>query len=479
MMQKKFYGNLILLVLLNVLIKPFYIFAIDAQVQNTVGSEQYGIYFSLLNFSFLFNMFLDIGITNYNTKNIAQHPNTVSKYIGSILGIKAILGVTYFMITVGTALILGYNNFEIHLLVMLVINQFLSGLLLYLRSNFAGLHLFKIDAVLSVLDRLLLIIICSVLLYSSFITSPFKIEWFIYAQTVTYGLTVIIAFILSLVKIGRIRLSVKRLFSRVLLRQSAPYALLILLMMLYTRMDAVMLERILPDGKEQAGIYAQGFRLLDAINMFAFLVAGLLLPIFARQIKKRESVVEILQASGLLLVGVSMMVAISAAFSSESLMDLIYHQEVSASSDAFSWIILSFIPISAGYAFGSLLTANGSMRILNQMALFGILINVIANFILIPLYKAEGAAMATFFTQIGTALAQVFIVLKVFQLKIHIPHTIKLLLFSLIMILIGFLSKDYTFGAWKFVILALIGTFFLFILKIINLKEITQLLLKK
>jgi len=479
MMQKKFYGNLILLVLLNVLIKPFYIFAIDAQVQNTVGSEQYGIYFSLLNFSFLFNMFLDIGITNYNTKNIAQHPNTVSKYIGSILGIKAILGLVYFSITVGTALILGYNNFEMHLLVMLVLNQFLSGLIFYFRSNFAGLHLFKIDALLSVLDRLLLIIICSVLLYSSFISSPFQIEWFVYAQTVTYGITVLIALALSIVKIGKIQFSIKRLFSRALLRQSTPYALLILLMMLYTRMDAVMLERLLPDGKEQAGIYAQGFRLLDAINMFAFLVAGLLLPIFARQIKKRESVVSILQTSGLLLVGVSLMVGISAAFSSESLMSLIYHQEISASSTAFSWIILSFIPISTGYVFGSLLTANGSMRVLNQMALFGILINVLANFILIPIYKAEGAAMATFFTQIGTALAQVFIVLKVFQLKIHLSHTFRLIIFSVIMILIGFLSTDYSFGAWRFIILAVFGTLTLFLLRIINLREIAQVLLKK
>jgi O-antigen/teichoic acid export membrane protein len=478
-MQRKFYGNLILLVLLNVLIKPFYIFAIDAQVQNTVGPEQYGIYFSLLNFSFLFNMFLDIGITNYNTKNIAQHPNTVSKYIGPIIGIKAVLGVFYFTVTVGAALILGYNNFEIHLLVMLVLNQFLSGLLLYLRSNFAGLHLFKIDAILSVLDRLLLIIICSILLYSSFITSPFQIEWFIYAQTVTYGLTVLIALLLSVVKIGKIRFTIKPLFSRALLRQSTPYALLILLMMLYTRMDAVMLERILPDGKEQAGIYAQGFRLLDAINMFAFLVAGLLLPIFARQIKQRESIIDVLQTSGLLLVGVSIMVGVSAAFSSESLMRLIYHQEIPASSIAFSWIILSFIPISTGYVFGTLLTANGSMRVLNKMALFGIVINLAANFILIPLYKAEGAAMATFFTQIGTALAQVFIVLKVFQLKVHINHTVKLLVFSAIMIFIGFFSKDYSFGAWRFIILSLTGTLFLFIFKIINLKEIRQLLLKK
>src|SRR5690554_7739935 len=79
-MQKKFLGNLLFIILLNVLIKPFYIFGIDVQVQNIVGSESYGMYFSLLNFSFLFNMFLDIGVTNYNTKNTVQHPTSLTKY---------------------------------------------------------------------------------------------------------------------------------------------------------------------------------------------------------------------------------------------------------------------------------------------------------------------------------------------------------------------------------------------------------------
>ena len=117
-MQKKFYGSLILIILLNVLVKPFYLFAIDAQVQNTVGSEAYGVYFSLLNFSFIFNILLDVGITNYNTKNIAQHPNTVAKYIGPILGLRLILALIYFSITIGSGLLLGYGNIEMKIYVV-------------------------------------------------------------------------------------------------------------------------------------------------------------------------------------------------------------------------------------------------------------------------------------------------------------------------------------------------------------------------
>ena len=68
-MQKKFVTNLGFLLLLNLLIKPFWLLGIDRAVQNTVGAESYGLYAALFNVSFLFNILLDVGITNYNNRN--------------------------------------------------------------------------------------------------------------------------------------------------------------------------------------------------------------------------------------------------------------------------------------------------------------------------------------------------------------------------------------------------------------------------
>jgi hypothetical protein len=53
-MQKKFLSNLILLVFLNLLVKPFWIF-VEINVQNATGTEQYGMYFALLNLSLIIN----------------------------------------------------------------------------------------------------------------------------------------------------------------------------------------------------------------------------------------------------------------------------------------------------------------------------------------------------------------------------------------------------------------------------------------
>jgi O-antigen/teichoic acid export membrane protein len=478
-MQKKFLGNLFFIILLNVLIKPFYIFGIDVQVQNIVGPESYGLYFTLLNFSFLFNMFLDIGVTNYNTKNTAQYPNALAKYIGSYLGLKLMLGILYVFITIGFALIAGYSDQEMYLLSFFVFNQVLAGLILYLRSNFAGLHLFKIDALLSILDRLLLILIAASLIYGNFTTQAFKIEWFIYAQTFAYATTLLVGLLLTWIKIGKIRLKTNKVFSIAILKKSTPFAILILLMMLYTRMDSVMIERMLPNGKEQAGIYAQGFRLLDAVNMFAFLVAGILFPVFSRLIKEKNSVKPILQMAGKLLTGIAIVVGIGLAINSELTISIIYKNNIENSSKVFVWLILSFIPLSLSHVFGTLLTANNNLRLLNKMAIVGIVLNIGLNFILIPIMEAEGAAIATIITQSVTALVQLALVMRVFKYSIHWPTIMRLTLLVVTYFFTATYLNNHYGEIWSLLSTILFGFALLFILKLFNIKDFLSLLKSK
>ena len=90
-MKRKFIWNLLLVVVLNILIKPFYILGVDAEVINRVGASVYGNYFALINFSFLLNIILDLGITNFNVKNIAQHHHLLDKHFSGIITLRFLL----------------------------------------------------------------------------------------------------------------------------------------------------------------------------------------------------------------------------------------------------------------------------------------------------------------------------------------------------------------------------------------------------
>lgn len=476
-MKKKFVTNLALLLFLNLLVKPFWILGIDRSIQNIVGAESYGFYFSLLNFSFLFNIILDVGINNFNNRNIAQNSRILSKHFSNLVVLKLYLAVLYFALCMATALVVGYDWGQIKLLFLLVFNQFLLSFILYLRSNLAGLHLFRTDSIISVLDRVVLISICGILLWGNVTEQAFQIEWLVYAQTASYISTAVITLFIVASKMEFIKLKTDRNFYIAILKQSFPFALLILLQSFYYRVDSVMLERILSDGKEQAGIYAQSFRILDAVSMFAFLFASLLLPIFSKMLKQKDEVKQLTKLSFLLLIIPSIILVIVSFFYDFEIMDLFYHYHVEESSTIYAILMTGFLGIASSYIFGTLLTANGNLKALNYMAAAGMIINIIMNAILIPLFKAKGAAIASCFTQIATAMAQIIIAKQIF--KFH-PN-IKLLFSTVILIAILFISgyiikssiENWIIGL---IFIPIIGIILTFVFRILRIRSIYEIL---
>jgi len=458
--KRKFITNLALLLLLNFLVKPFWVLGIDRTVQNVVGAEAYGFYFSLFSFSLLLNMILDIGITNFNSRNIARNQHLLSKYLSNIVSFKFLLAIIYFAVSIVTAWVLGYNPAQMKMLFFLIFNQFIASFILYFRSNLSGLHLFKTDSILSVLDRFLMILICGILLWGGLTSSPFRIEWFVYAQTAAYLLTAIVSFMINLTKADFFKPRFDLHDFLDILKQSYPFAILSLFMVFYYRVDGVMLERLLPDGKFQVGLYAQGYRILDAAAMVGFLFAGLLLPIFSRMIKQKENVESLTQISFLLLIVPTAIVSFSCIFYKSEIMDLLYKSHVDASADILAILMVGYAGISTSYIFGTLLTANGNLKEMNRLAGTSVLVNVVLNFVLIPKYFALGSAIASMITQLVTALVHVLMVYRKLAFSFNGRLIVRLLIFFAVLIPLGLLIKNFPFpwyiGALLFVLTGLL-----------------------
>ncbi len=452
-MQKKFLSNLVWMVFFNLLIKPYAIFGIDAEVQNRVGTEEYGLYFTLLNFSYLFNIFLDLGITNYNTRYVAQHPNLVRRYIGNILSLRLVLFVVYVVLSIGLAFVLGYNAKQFWFVYVLIFNQFLVSILLYFRSCFAGLLLFKWDIFLSILDRILLIGIVSVLLYHPFFKGDFDIKWFALAQTASFLISVLVAVLLVFKRIGLPRLHWGKAFNVVILKKSFPYALLILLMMLYTRVDAMMIERLHVHGNKQVGIYAQAFRMLEASLMFIMLFTGLLFPLFSRILKDKTSIIPLLDTSSKLVVAFTTLMGFTCCLFAYFILDTIYIHDILFVVPTFQLLMLSLIPTAFIFVYGTLMTANGDLKRLNILSFIGLVLNVLLNFILIPKYGAFGAAIATFMTQLLIAIFYFSSVWKQFKLHFLGKELLRYSVYVLWCLIAAWVSKQveeeiYQFGTF-------------------------------
>lgn len=405
--RRNFSLNLIFLLALNLLVKPFYLFGVEVGVQNAVGAEDYGLYYAMFNFTFLFNVLLDLGINNYQKIKVAQDSEGGMRNMATLLPMKLGLSVVYMIVTVGTALLVGFEGRYWFFIGWLMINHVLSVFLLLLRANLSGMHLFVRDSLLSVTDRLILIIAVGYLLW--FGSEPFAIEQFVLLQTTAYSIAIVLAILLTPRGKRFFKMDVRWAAVADMTKQTWPFALLILLMTAYNKLDGIMLERLADRGVLEAGIYAQAFRILDAGNSFAFLYAGLLLPMFARLLQQENSMDEVealVDRAARLLIIPAGVVCIFSYFHGNWIMNLLYDAHADESAQSLIWLMGSFVFLAVGYVFGTLITASAQMRLLNWIALGTVMLNVVLNVLLIPGYGAEGAAFTSFVSLGFMALAQ-------------------------------------------------------------------------
>lgn len=479
-MQKKFVQNLLFLLILNLLIKPFWLLGIDRAVQNCVGNQEYGFYWALFNFSYIFQIFLDFGINSFNNRNIAQHQQLLSKYFSSIIVLKLLLTLFYIILLFGVGLFIGYSDRALKLLGFLAFNQIIASYILYLRSNISALQFFKTDSMFSVLDRAFMIIMCSLALWGNFLHQTFKIEWFVYIQTISYCMTALLAFIFVYNKTQYFKFTFNKALFLLILKKSYPFAILTLLMSLYTRVDGVMIERLLPnpEGKIQTGIYSQSYRVLDALNMIAFLFATLLLPIYSRMLKTKEDIKELTTTSFRIFFFPATILIIACFAYSENIMTLLYHQNDEYSARIFRFLILNFLSMGSVYIFGTLLTANANLRFLNITSSIGMGLNILLNFILITRYQAFGAVIATLITQFLVSLLQVLKAVKLFKIQVFAKTIILSFVFLAVLILYSLFIKQTDIDwYWGFFSLIIIGGMMVFAFRLIRIKTLIKAVL--
>ena len=409
-------NNMAFLVLANLIIKPFWIFGIELKVQNLLGPVIYGNYFSLYNFVVLFMVFLDWGINNYNNRNISRNPEQLTQQFSSIFFLKIFIAFFYSILVFAIASFIGYDTNQKSLLIWLVCSQILLSYIMFFRSNLGALQLFKQDSLISILDKSLMIVFCAFLIWGSLNKfSEFTIQHFVKAQTVGYFLTALVGFFLIFRKARSFKPTVKASTFKNILNETYPFALLALLMGVYSRIDGVMLERMLPNGKEEAGIYAAAYRLLDAFNQFALLIGTILYPVFSKKIKNNEPVWQLSWIFGGLIGASSLILAFICYFFQQEIMHFLYNEATMYYGKTFGLLMFSFVGMASVYVYGSLLTANGSLKILNYIALSGVVLNILLNLALIPSLQAYGATIATVITQSLVAIVHVIFVWIVFK----------------------------------------------------------------
>lgn len=98
-------------------------------MQLKLGTESYGIYFQLLNFTLLFQFINDFGIQNYTNRYVSQNRKTIHLEYKDFAGVKIILSIIYGLCILLFAFVLPLEAERVPILMHLAFNQVLvSGI---------------------------------------------------------------------------------------------------------------------------------------------------------------------------------------------------------------------------------------------------------------------------------------------------------------------------------------------------------------
>jgi len=478
--KKEFIINIILLLSINLLVKPLYLFGVDAHIQNIVGEQVYGVYYALFGLVFLFQFIIEPGILSFNSRNIAMNPDKLGYHLPRIIGIKLVLFLL-FLIAISIGFFAWGYTLDLYILYLLIgVNLFLSTSYIYLRSNIAAIGQYRTDSFLSALDKLLMLFILGTLSWVPYLKAKFTILWLVYGQMAAYILSCTIAILILRKHLLKLSFIVSFSYFKKLIGWSYPFILILLFMSIYNKMDGIMLERMLDDNGLQAGIYAAGYRFVDAFNMLGYLIAALLLPMYSSNLKNSKIITDLLYTGLKLMVVSASIGSLALIFYGSDILPFIYEAYTPYYAKVLSVLMISFVGVTIAYLFGTLLVANNNLKSFNILLLLGVVLNLGLNIYLIPTMEAYGAALATAITQLIVMAGQIFLVYKFSEVRFDGKLYVVLVSFGLLCTIIFYLIDTFTFSwIYRFAASIFISLILALVLRLIDLKGLLTILKKR
>ncbi len=457
--MQKFLRQAAFVQFLNILVKPAWILIIDRSVQNLLPPADYVSYYTWLSFSILFVILLDLGIHTYNNTKIASNRDFLISGTPALGRLKAFLAILYIAVLFASAWVLKIDKSEVILLSGIAAYQVLQSLGLFFRSSITALGKYKTEGWLSVSERLFSLLACALFLWIPALNEHFNILTFILIQVAGVLFTAIASWLMLWPNWKHREATNNINFSW--LKETWPYALLVALMGIYTRSDAVMLRYLSVNGLLETEAYAMSYRLLDAGTMLLAVFSGLLLPELASRLKNATEVARLtsVSASGLLILLIP--ISWTSFLYSEQIIHLLYPAKNNVQAFDVFFMLMAVLPfIGLIYVYGTLLTAHGSLKFLNFLAVGTVVLNIAGNFILIPELGSLGAAMATLFSQSIFALGCFYKSGKLFSIQI-IPGEILKFISWLIIASVSSYGVFLAHFSWILSIVIILAVFYI------------------
>jgi O-antigen/teichoic acid export membrane protein len=185
-----------------------------------------------------------------------------------------------------------------------------------------------------------------------------------------------------------------------LYKKGLPLGLAGLFVLAYYKLDGVLLFHY--KGAAASGLYAAGYRFLDALQLLPATLIVVLNPLMSRIWTTRTEtrwIKDLPRIAFTLLACSSGVVSVGGVILSGRIISLVYGVRYSGAAPLLSILMLSFPAICLGWYFGTMLITGDRIRPYLMVTLTAAVLNLVANVALLPRFGGRAAAWTTVGTE--------------------------------------------------------------------------------
>ncbi len=368
-------------------------------VARYLGPEQFGIFSYAIAFTSLFNSIAKLGLDGIVVRDLVKEAEKRDIYLGTAFWLK-LLGALLMLGIVAIAMQLTSSDPLTNLYILIIASGAIFQSFEVVDFYFQSKVLSKFVSICKMAQLFI-----SSLLKLYFIYTGAELIYFVLVtllDQVTLALSLYIAYRFQ--ELGSFYGHFNKAIAKQLLKDSWPLIFSGLVIMIYMRIDQIMIKEML--GERDVGLFSAAVRLSEVWYFIPVIISTSLFPSIVNAKKISDKLYDTrLRRLYTFMIWLAIMIALPMTFLSNWLVTLLYGEAYREAGQILMIHIWAGVFVFMGVASSKWFISEGLQRHLTINTVAGAIMNILLNIFLIPKYGIYGAAIATVMSQ---ALASYF-----------------------------------------------------------------------
>ncbi len=359
-----------------------------AVIARTIGEEATGSYFLALALTTTLGALDDVGLTSVLVREVAKDKLKALEYVRNVIGNKLLLIPVTVILAFIAPRLLGFSAEAIALTQIAVFVMLLDTVSLSMYGVLRGLQNLKFESLGIFVGQSLTTLVGGLALYMG----THDLRWLIVALVIGSGWNALFATYNVIRRLGIQALRPSYSMGWKPLKMASMFFVSAIFVKIYSYVDSFTLNMVL--GAGAVGVYAVAYKLTYSFQFLPLAFIGALYPTMSAQASNPEKLKQTLLSAIWYLSLLAAPVVFGLFALAPEIINFFYGAKFSAAAPTLQILVFALLFIFLDFPIGALLNATGRQATKTGIMGVTMVINLVANLLLIPVIGIPGAGVS-------------------------------------------------------------------------------------